>query len=102
MGVSKESDVTVAAVLFLATKRSKSYRDKRGPTLYDPLTNCARGATGLNSSRRISSDNMIRQYGCSILGSINSAKYFDEYLKLRKTHRLQTWRSESDFFLRLP
>ena len=59
MGVSKESDVTVAAVLFLATKRSKSYRDKRGPTLDDPLTNCAR-ATGLNSSRRISSDNMIR------------------------------------------
>ena len=88
MGVSKESDVTVAAVLFFATKRSKSYRDKRGPTLDDPLTNCAR-ATGLNSSRRISSDNM-------------SAKYFDEYLKLRKTHRLQTWRSESDFFLRLP
>ena len=28
------------------------------------------------------------------------AKYFDEYLKLRKTHRIQTWRS--DFFINLP
>ena len=43
----------------------------------------------------------VPQYGGSILGSItkNCAKYFDEYLKLRKTHRLQTWRSV--FFINL-
>ena len=36
-----------------------------------------------------------------ILGSINLRKIFGrEYLKLRKTHRLQTWRS--DFFIKLP
>ena len=58
MGVSKESDVTVAAVLFLATKSSKSYRNKQGPTSDDTLIIFAR-AMGLNISRGISPNSMI-------------------------------------------
>ena len=50
MGVSKESDVTVAAVLFLATKSSKSYKDKQGLTSDDPLAIFAR-VIGLNTFR---------------------------------------------------
>ena len=48
MGVSKESDVTVAAVLFLATKSSKFYKDKQGPKSDDPSAIFAL-AIGLNT-----------------------------------------------------
>ena len=45
----------------------------------------------LFSGHHVDCTTEVHQHGGSILGSVISARYFDDYLRFRKTQRLQTW-----------